>query len=169
MESPVARSVGWIAAALAWVAWSAAIGGQTTVELSRVHSIYVGSFGQKQGADTLRQDLVDVLKHTSRLTVVTSPSQADARVEGTGEVWVKGYYTLNPRQRMVSSEVKRVYAGYLSIELKDQRNETLWSYLATPPSQGSEDVPRTMAAQAVKKLLAALEAPPPQAAQPGAR
>lgn len=164
-----ARQVWWMAGVLGCVALGAATGGLTLAESGHREAIYVGSFGDKRGADTLRQDLVEVLKHTPGLAVVDSADKADAVVEGAGEVWVKGYYTLNPRQRMVSSEVRRVYAGYLSIELKDKHNATLWSYQATPKPEGGEDVPRWMATQAVKKLLVALDKMPPAPPERGAR
>ena len=50
-----------------------------------------------------------------------------------------------------------------------QANATLWSYQATPKPQGGEDVPRTMATQAVKKLLVALDKMPPAPPERGAR
>jgi len=154
-------SAGCCAAIAAWAS-------QASTPVIRPQSVYVASFGEKPGADQLRQSFIESLKRSSNLTLADSAQKADAVVSGAGEVWVKGYYTLNPRQRMYSADARRVYAGQLSLEMKDKRNETIWSCQIPPPIEG-EDAPRTMASQAVKKLVAALDKMPAAPAQRGAR
>ena len=72
---------------------------------------------------------------------------------------MKSHYSLNPRNRSVNSDTQAVYTGYLSVELKDKKGETLLSYLATPHSSGSRDVSRTLAKLVVGKLSGELTGP----------
>ncbi len=110
----------------------------------------------KQGAEALRNSLISELRKAHRVTVVTAPQDADAVLGGTGETWVRGYYSLNPRVRNVS-DAHPIYGGYLSVELKGRQNETLWSYLVTPNRSGFDDIGRNLAGQIVRKLVEALK------------
>jgi phosphate transport system substrate-binding protein len=122
-------------------------------------NVFVDSFGDKPGASELREQVTSELRKTPGFRVVAMPGDADFVLAGTGEVWVKSHYSLNPRNRSIS-DAQAVYTGYLSIELKDKKGETEWSYLATPHSSGSGDVSRILARLAVKKLSAEMDAPP---------
>jgi len=116
-----------------------------------VKNVYVDSFGDKPGASELRQQVTAELRKSPGVQVVAAPTDADLVLSGTGEVYVKSHYSLNPRDRSVN-DAQAVYTGYLSVELKDKKGETVWSYLATPHSSGSRDVSRILARLVVKKL-----------------
>jgi hypothetical protein len=129
---------------------------QTAETLAQVHKIYVDSLGNKPGADRLREQLVNRLRKSHSFTVVSSSDQADAVFTGSGEVWIKGYFSLNPRVRSPESGAQPVYGGFLSVELKGARNETLWSYLVTPHRLWSGDVGQDLAGHVVSKLVEAV-------------
>jgi phosphate transport system substrate-binding protein len=133
---------------------------QAPANLNDIKNVYVDSFGDSRGAMGLREKIVSELEKSRRFHVVDSASAADAVLAGSGEVWVKSYYSLNPRNRSVNSETQALFAGYLSIELKDKKGQTLWSYLATPHSSAAGDVSRNLAKLVVKKLVTAPSDPP---------
>lgn len=134
--------------------------GQTAVDPRQVKSVYVDSFGDKPGARELRAGLVAALEKSRKLKVAATPAEADAVLTGAGETWIRGYYTLNPRDRYSLSDAHAVYGGYLSVELKGNKDETLWSYLVTPGRAGAEQIDRNLADQMAKKILAAVGASP---------
>jgi hypothetical protein len=133
---------------------------QTAQTLGAVQRIYVEPFAAKPGAEALRAELIAELIAISgkshRIAVVKSPSEADAVLGGTGESWIRGYYSLNPRVRS-TADAHPIYGGYLSVELKGRQSETLWSYLVTPRRSGPEDIDRNLASQMVRRLVEALK------------
>jgi hypothetical protein len=128
---------------------------QTVEALSQVKRVYVGSLGDKQGATELHDKLIRRLRKTRGLEVVAIPSEADAIIVGTGEIWLKGYISTNPKPSPYNRQA--VYGGYLSIELKGKDNETLWSYLATPGKFPWNGVSQDLVNRVAKKLVAALD------------
>jgi len=138
----------------AWVVIGQAA--QTGLSLPQIRSVYVDSFGGKPGAQELRASLIAALEKSHKLKVASTPGQADAVLGGSGETWIRGYYSLNPRVRYVTSDAHAVYGGYLSVELKNSHEETLWSFLVTPRHFGPEPIDRNLAEQMAKKILAAL-------------
>jgi phosphate transport system substrate-binding protein len=129
-------------------------------------NVFVDSFGDKPGASGLREQVTVELRKLAQFHVVDTPSQADLALSGTGEVWVKSHYSLNPRNRSVNSDAQAVFTGYLSVELKDKKGETVWSYLATPHTSGSGDVSRILARLVVQKMSGEISNPP-SAPRPG--
>ncbi len=113
--------------------------------------IFVDSFGDKPGAIDLRDELTAQIQKSGKLHAVREAGDAELILTGTGEIWVSSHYSMNPRNRTISSS-QAVYTGYLSVELKDKKGETVWSYLATPHSSGSHDVARILARLVVSKL-----------------
>ena len=77
-------------------------------------------------------------------------------MSGEGEIWIRGYQSLNPRSGRLPSNGTPVYAGFLSVELKNARGETTWSYLVTP-SGTSEDVTKDLSQRIAQHLAEALE------------
>jgi hypothetical protein len=124
-----------------------------------VKRLYVEPFGAKKGSGELREDVVAQLKKLGLISVVDTPSNADAILSGEGEIWVKGYISLNPRSGRLPSDGTPVYSGYLSIELKDTKGDTLWSYLATPGSGSGGDVAAQISKRAVSHLAEELAKP----------
>ena len=99
---------------------------------------------------------MEELRKHGKPALAGGSDSADATLTGTGELWVKGYYNLNPRERSLGEDAHRVYGGYLSVELRDRKGEVLWSYLVTP-RRGYDSVSRDLAAQMIKKLREAIE------------
>jgi phosphate transport system substrate-binding protein len=129
--------------------------------------LYVEPFTTKSGAEKLRDYVIDELRKLHTVTLVASESGADAILGGGGEIWIKGYRSLNPRSGRLPSDGTPVYAGFLSVELRNSRGETLWSYLAAP-SVSSADVSRDLARQIAKHLAPVLERADPPSRPPSA-
>ena len=107
--------------------------------------------GSKPGAAELKKELRAELRKAKIFEIVDTPAQADATLTGSGELFVKGYYSLNPRAGILPRERQAVYGGSLSLELKDRQGETLWSYLATTKAN-EHNAARELARDAVKHL-----------------
>lgn len=157
MSKAAYRAVGIVGCCAAWIVIGHA--GQLGLSLQQIKSVYVDSFGAKPGAKELRASLIAALEKSHKVKVAATPGQADAVLGGSGETWIRGYYSLNPRVRYVTSDAHAVYDGFLSVELKSPHEETLWSYLVTPRHFGQERIDRNLADQMAKKILAALAMP----------
>lgn len=96
------------------------------------------------------------LRKQGSFSIVPSEAEADAVIAGDGETWIKGYRSLNPRSGRLPSNGDPVYAGFLSVELRDTKGETLWSYLVTL-GPASEAITKDLSKQVVKHLLDALK------------
>ena len=75
------------------------------------------------------------------------------------QTYVKGYLGRNPRVRYKNSDSRPVFGGYVSVELKDKEDQTVWSHLVTPRRFGPDDVGKNLAGQIVSKLLEFLANP----------
>ena len=126
--------------------------------LNQVKSVYVDRFEEGDEAEPLRQSLVKRLAKSGRYQIADTPQAADAILKGSGEVWVKGFLTVN--SRIPSMDRQAVYAGYLSVELVNREGEPLWSYLVTPSRLSFLRVRDDLANNLVKEMLTA-------GAQPG--
>lgn len=120
-----------------------------------IKTLYVEPFAMKTGAEKLRADVIAQLRKLGSISLVSGPSNADATLSGDGEIWIKGYQSLNPRSGRLPSDGTPIYAGFLSVELKDAKGETLWSYLATPDGV-SQDISKDLAKRIVKHLAEVL-------------
>ena len=151
---------------MAFLAACALLGrSQTQNPLQGINRIYLDSFGNKPGAGDLKKDLAAALRKLKTIELVNTPTQADATLSGDGEIYLKGYYSLNPRAGVSPGNGEPIYGGSLSVELKDRKGETLWSYLATPRS-GMRDAARDLSKNVAKHLAAQLpQGKTPQAKQ----
>src|SRR5580692_8850807 len=129
---------------------------QISGQLAAVKKLYVEPFPAKAGSEALRDDVIAQLRKLSSISVVSDPGTADAVLSGEGEIWIKGYQSLNPRSGRSPSDGTPVYAGFLSVELKNAKGDTLWSYLFTPTSP-SEDISKDLSKRIAKYLSEALE------------
>lgn len=129
--------------------------------------LYVEPFTTKAAPEKLREQVIAELSKLSGVSLVPNESGADAILGGGGEIWIKGYRSLNPRSGHLPSDGTPVYGGYLSVELRNARGETLWSYLATPETDAG-DVSKDLAKRIAKHVAAAVEkvAPPAQPTSP---
>jgi phosphate ABC transporter phosphate-binding protein len=153
-----ARFVFGCALALPALAWQAANSGPT-------RRLYVEPFTTKAGSEKLREDVIAEIRKTGSVSLAAGAPGADAILGGGGEIWIKGYRSLNPRSGRLPSNGTPVYAGYLSVELRNNSGETLWSYLVTP-GVSSGDVSKDLARRIAKHVVAALDegALPPRTA-----
>lgn len=133
--------------------------GQTATELHQVKKIYVDTFAYKLGATELRQRIIDDLRKDRTLEMVSAPSQADAVLKSSGEIWVKAYISVNPRS---PGSRYPTYGGFLSSQLLGKGGETLWSDLVTGGTSAS-DIHQELAQKLVKNLQAALRDATPAA------
>jgi len=120
-----------------------------------IKRVFVETFPPKTGSAKLREDLIAELRKVGALSIVASESDADTIVSGDGETWIKGYRSLNPRSGRLPSNGEPVYAGFLSVELKDTKGDTLWSYLVNL-GPTSENISKDLSKQMVKHLTDAL-------------
>lgn len=102
---------------------------QSSGDLHHLHTLQIASMGNGTGSKELRQRIIERLSKSSRLRVVDDASSADAILRGASNIWTTGTVSLEPHSRSTS---QTNYQGYLSVELVDKNNQTLWSYLITP-------------------------------------
>ncbi|MGD1093562.1 MAG: phosphate ABC transporter substrate-binding protein PstS [Bryobacteraceae bacterium] len=121
-----------------------------------IRRLYVEPFTTQAGSEKLREDVISELRKMSSISLVSSEANADIILGGGGEIWIKGYRSLNPRSGRSPSTGTPMYAGFVSVELRDRQGETLWSYLVTPGAL-SGDVSKELAKRIVKHLPEALE------------
>jgi phosphate transport system substrate-binding protein len=118
-----------------------------------IRTIDVGSMGEGPTGDALRRHIVERLNRQARLSVVATPSDADATLRGSSSIWATGTFSVNPRSK---SYRVTTFHGYLSVELADKAGQTLWSYLVTPSRFRASSITDDLADQAVSRLLDAV-------------
>ena len=128
---------------------------QVPAQIDAVKRIYVEPFAVKDGSGKLRADVIAQLRKVRSVMIVPHRFTADAVLSGDGEIWIKGYRSLNPRSGRLPSNGTPVYSGFLSVELRDVKGDTLWSYLATARAD-SENVSKDLSKQIGKHLAEAL-------------
>jgi phosphate transport system substrate-binding protein len=121
--------------------------------------LFVEPFTTKAAPEELRQYVIAELIKLRGISTVSDEAGADAILGGGGEIWIKGYRSLNPRSGRPPSGGTPVYGGYLSVELKNTRGETFWSYLVTPEND-TADVSKDLARRIAKYVAAALQQAP---------
>jgi len=130
--------------------------------------LFVEPFTTQAAPEKLREYVIAELSKLPGVQLVQSEADADDILGGGGEIWVKGYRSLNPRSGRMPSDGTPVYGGYLSVELKNGKGETWWSYLATPEND-TADLSKELAKRIAKHVAAALgqdRPPSPAAAAP---
>ena len=136
------------AIALPGLAWQ----GEKPAPLKR---LFVEPFTTRTGSKELRDDLIGELRKLRSISIVDRGADADVILGGGGEIWVKGYRSLNPRAGASKSSATPVHAGYLSVELRDPKGETVWSDLVTPGA-GYGDVSKDLSRRIAKHVADAL-------------
>jgi phosphate ABC transporter phosphate-binding protein len=146
----------WLAVLLlAWFAEMA--GGQRVTSVSQVKSLFIDSFSGGPEASALRDSLVRHLAR-SRFRLVSSRNDADAVINGRGQVWVRGFITTNSRSPALNRQA--VFAGYLSLEMVDPDGQPLWSWLVTPGKLVWNNIVDDLAARGARKLVEAADTTP---------
>ena len=130
--------------------------GEKTTGITRV---YVEPFATRDGSKKLREDVIAELRAAGSIALVSGESGADEILGGGGEIWVKGYRSLNPRSGTSTAARTPVYAGFLALELRDTKGQILWSDLVTPGA-GSENVSKSLAKRIARHVTAAIATHP---------
>src|SRR5215469_546450 len=126
---------------------------------SGVRRLYVEAFATKTGSEVLRADLTAELRKLSSISLVPDAASADLVLGGGGEIWVKGYRSFSPRSHIkMPSNGMPIYGGFLSVELRNRRSVTIWSYLAAP-EKTSENVSKDISKRIATHLAEALKEP----------
>ena len=155
------RLLPWVSASILFaLLFASSLPGQaqTAESLNHVKKIFVDTSNGTPDTTELRQRLIDSLRKDHSLEVVPNQSQADAVLEATGEIWVRGYIAVNPRS---PGSRYPTYGGFLSAHLIGNNQETLWSYLVTPTNSTTSGISQDLSDQLVKHLEAALHNPTP--------
>ena len=128
-----------------------------------IQRLYVEPLTASAQMEKIRSEVIAEIHKLSPVALVSSAAGADAILGGGGEIWIKGYRSLNPRSGRLPSDGTPIYGGYLSVELRNPQGGTFWSYLVTPES-GSEDVARDLARRISRHVADALAhgQPPPR-------
>ena len=129
--------------------------GQIVQPQWQARRLYIEPFTTGNGAEELRDNVLSDLRRNGTVSLLSNQADADVILGGGGEIWIRGYRSLNPRSGRSPSDGTPVYGGYLSVELRDARGQTLWSYLATP-SAGTADVPKKLSKDIAKHVAKAL-------------
>jgi phosphate transport system substrate-binding protein len=135
--------------------WTADATAEPVDSLAKVRSLYIADFGGSQDAGRLRASFVQHLAG-GRFTIVSSREQADAIIQGTGQIWLRGYIAINPRTP--STDRQPVFGGYLSITVTNAQGEPLWSWLATPSRNRWTSIVDDLSGHAARKFVDAANA-----------
>jgi len=139
----------WVVLTLAAIA----LHSQTAQDFSQVKKVFVPPFSSGVGGTELYQTLVKQLRKSGKFEVVAFPTQADAVIKGSGQVWVKGHIATSPRSP--STNRQAVYGGFLSVEVVGANNAVLWSYLVTPSKFSWGSLVDDLSDNLVKEMVAA--------------
>jgi phosphate transport system substrate-binding protein len=125
---------------------------QTAESLAGVKRVAVQWTGTDRGSAATRDRLVQKLKASGAVELVTSPARADGILHGDATVWVSEYLSTTPRS---NAGQQAVYRGYASAEVTGKDGRTLWSYLVTPRSSGWKNITDDLGDQLAEELLSA--------------
>ena len=103
----------------------------------------------------VRDRVLQKLKASNSVEIVTETAQADAVVHGKAVIWVTGHVSQNPRSKSVEHAT---YGGFASLEATGKNGQTLWSYLVTPRAVTWKSITDDLADQLVHEFLNALRA-----------
>src|SRR5271166_3852232 len=156
MQNSLNRLCGFVSKAACWIVLTLAaisLHAQTAKDLSQVKKVFVSSLSGGNGAAELQQSLTKQLRKSGKFEVVATPSQADAVIKGSGQIWVKGHIATSPRAPAANRQA--VYGGFLSVEVVGADNAVLWSYLVTPSKFFWGSISEDLSDNLVREMVAA--------------
>src|SRR5271166_2532376 len=156
MQNSLNRLCGFVSKAACWIVLTLAaisLHAQTAKDLSQVKKVFVSSLSGGNGAAELQQSLTKQLRKSGKFEVVATPSQADAVIKGSGQIWVKGHIATSPRAPAANRQA--VYGGFLSVEVVGADNAVLWSYLVTPSKFSWGTLADNLSDNLVKEMVTA--------------
>jgi len=128
---------------------------QTAETLSGVKRIAVDWSETEPRSAAVRDHVLQKLKASNAVEIVSETAQADAILHGKAVIWVTGHVSQNPRSKSVEHST---YGGFASLEATGKNGEALWSYLVTPRTVTWKSIADDLADQLVRELLTALSA-----------
>ena len=126
---------------------------QTAESLASVKRIALDWTGTDKRSLAVRDRVLQRLKSSSALEVVSQESHADAVFRGKATIWVTGYTSPSPKSKSAEQAILR---GYVSAEVTGREGKALWSHLVTPRPMGWRSISDDLADQLVHSFLEAL-------------
>ncbi len=124
--------------------------------LSEVRKIFVDSFGTSEGADLIKEKLINRLVKSGRVTVVENRDAADAVLSGIGEISKGVRYSANSGQYGGAASGGTSYDATLVVRLLGKDKQILWVDEAKPGFMPGS-VSSSVADKVSKNLLKAIE------------
>jgi phosphate transport system substrate-binding protein len=115
--------------------------------------IYLEKIELRGGEIPLGDEVARALKRQTGIVLVPNRQDSNFAIEGFGETFIKGYLGRSRRVRYKNNDSRPVYGGYLSLELKDRNDETVWSDIVTPNPSRAGDIGRNLASDIVQELV----------------
>ena len=144
-------AAGWMVLILTAISLHA----QTAKDLSQVKKVFVSPMGGGNGTAQLHQSLAKQLRKSGKFEVVATSSQADAVIQASGQIWVKGHFATSPRTPKTNRQA--IYGGFLSVEVVGADDTVLWSYLVTPSKFSWGSISDDLSDNLVREMVAARE------------
>jgi len=129
---------------------------QQASALRDVKKIYVDSFGTAEGADLIKEKLVNRLVKSGRVSVVEDPDAADAVLTGIGEINKGVRYSASAGQYGGLASGGTSYDATLVVRLLGKDKQILWVDEAKPGFMPGS-VSSSVADKVSKNLLKAIE------------
>jgi len=126
---------------------------QNADRLSEVRRIAIDWVGTEKLPTAIRDHVIQRLKASSAVQLVSDASQADAILHATARVWTTGYVSSSPRSKSIQQPS---HQGFASAELTGKGGKTLWSYLVTPRPVGWKSITDDLSDQLVHAFLEAI-------------
>jgi phosphate ABC transporter phosphate-binding protein len=123
--------------------------------ISQAKKLYLEPF-QGEDGNILRAALIKQLQKEKTFQLVDSEADADVVIEGSGEIWIRGYVTTN--SRAPSMNTRAVMGGYLSVKVIGRDRRPLWSYTVLPDRLIWTSVADDLARNTAKAMVGAVEA-----------
>ena len=127
---------------------------QTATGRQTIHSVFVAPSSRGAVDQAVRARLMERLKKSGVVSVAENAGSADAILHSSAVIWQTGQVSTNARSRSVKLTN---YEGYLSAELSDASNRTIWSYLATPSRFRMSNIVDDLSDRLSVKLIASLK------------
>ena len=135
---------------------SGILSAQTGVRrLQDVHSIYVDSLGNGDGADLIRSKVITKLVKSGRFDVVQNPDQADVVLIGASQISKTSHYSASSNSQYGNASGGTHYNATAGVQLVNKEQKILW---ADDASNGrfSRSASSSLADRIVKNLLKAI-------------
>jgi len=124
--------------------------------LREVRAVYVGSFGNAQGADLIREKVINRLVKSGKVSVVQEPESADAILIGVAEIVRDLGYSASVDQYGGAASGGTRYDATLVVRLIGKGKKILWVGEAKP-GLFVDSVSSSVADKVVKNLLKAID------------